>query len=116
MEGDREHLLAEGRGYSPGTRWHPTGLPAVMSARVCNAGHQIRNLRPEKWSSMVVVRCGNPDPRMSAQGLGRVKTRWNPFERGNLNRCGGGSSLRVFGPFLLPEQLLRGAAIFRTKA
>jgi hypothetical protein len=67
MEGDREHLLAEGSGYSPGTRWHPTGLPAVMSARVCNADHQIRNLRPEKWSSMVVVRCGNPEPRMSAQ-------------------------------------------------
>jgi hypothetical protein len=52
---------------------------------------------------------------MAGLGLGRVKTRWNPFERGNLNRCGGGSSLRVFGPFFA-SGTARGAAIFRTKA
>jgi hypothetical protein len=39
-----------------------------MSARVCNADHQIRNLGPAKWGAMIVLHCSNPEPYMSAQG------------------------------------------------
>jgi hypothetical protein len=60
---------------------------------------------------MTVLRC-NCNER---SGSWSCENSLEPFERGNLNRCGGGFSLRVFGAFFASGTAPAGCyAILRT--